>query len=103
MMHAAREIMKHIGDREVEYVKIIYCKYYSAVPLRLEGGLKDVLPMLEFEYGGHGSQELNGYIWYTDGTWSNRGEYDGTEWRQYQSRPDHNVDVEVRGGQYDNA
>ncbi len=90
--------MKHIGDREVEYVKIEYCKYYSDAPLRLEGGLKDVLPMLEFEYDcGFGSQELNGYIWYTDGTWSNRGEYDGSEWWQHQSRPDYNVKVEARG------
>ena len=36
---------------------------------------------LNFEYNeGYGSQTLFGTIWYTDGTWSTRGEYDGSEW-----------------------
>ncbi|NBW23325.1 MAG: hypothetical protein EBR82_86815 [Caulobacteraceae bacterium] len=38
------------------------------------------LHRLDFEYDrGYGTQELFGTIWYTDGTWSGRYEYDGAE------------------------
>ena len=38
------------------------------------------LQSLDFEYhDGFGTQELFGTIWYTDGTWSERYEYDGRE------------------------
>ena len=36
---------------------------------------------------GLGGQELYGTIWYTDGTWSDRREYDGSEWWEHQSCP----------------
>ena len=36
---------------------------------------------------GYGGQELFGTIWYKDGTWSDRGEYDGSEWWQHQVCP----------------
>ena len=43
---------------------------------------------LDFEYdSGYGGQNLFGTIWYVDGTWSERGEYDGSEWWQYQACP----------------
>ena len=44
------------------------------------------LQSLDFEYdAGFGLQEIYGIIWYTDGTWSSRHEYDGSEeWRQRQ-------------------
>lgn len=38
-------------------------------------------------YAGYGSQKLFGTIWFTDGTWSSRGEYDGSEWWQHHQRP----------------
>lgn len=38
------------------------------------------LKTLNFMYSnGYGSQNLFGVIWYTDGTWSDRSEYDGSE------------------------
>jgi hypothetical protein len=41
----------------------------------------EFLYKLSFIYdSGYGGQELFGTIWYTDGTWSERGEYDGSEW-----------------------
>lgn len=47
------------------------------------------LSLLNFEYdSGYGSQELGGVIWYEDGSWSDRGEYDGSEWWQYQHVPE---------------
>lgn len=50
--------------------------------------LETFLEALNFQYdAGYGSQQLFGYIWYTDGTWSERGEYDGAEWWEYKSQP----------------
>lgn len=36
---------------------------------------------------GYGGQQLFGTIWYTDKTWSERGEYDGSEWWEYKKSP----------------
>jgi hypothetical protein len=37
---------------------------------------------------GFGSQELFGIIWFKDGTWATRGEYDGSEWWEHHKCPD---------------
>lgn len=36
---------------------------------------------------GYGGQELFGTIWYNSGNWSSRGEYDGSEWWEYNMLP----------------
>jgi hypothetical protein len=47
------------------------------------------LSALDFEYdSGYGTQELLGNIWYEDGTWSERGEYDGSEWWRHVVKPE---------------
>ena len=47
------------------------------------------LGSLDFNYdSGYGGQELHGTIWYKDGTWSERGEYDGSEWWEYINYPE---------------
>ena len=44
---------------------------------------------LDVEYDdGYGTQELFGIIWLTDGTWMDRGEYDGSEWWCHQEVPE---------------
>ena len=49
----------------------------------------DFLSKLDFMYdSGYGGQEVFGTIWYKDGTWSERGEYDGSEWYEYHKCPD---------------
>jgi len=46
------------------------------------------LKALDFEYdNGFGGQELYGTIWFTDGTWAERGEYDGSEWWEHHKKP----------------
>jgi hypothetical protein len=46
------------------------------------------LRSINFEYNaGYGGQEVEGCIWYVGGTWSSRGEYDGSEWWEYNSCP----------------
>jgi len=49
---------------------------------------EEFLNNLDFKYhAGYGGQELFGTIWYKDGTWSDRGEYDGSEWWQHYQIP----------------
>ena len=82
MSNAKEELVDHIADREVELVRIVFKRN------EIEGSLDEVLTQLDFEYdGGFGLQELYGYIWYSDGTWSERGEYDGSEWWVHKERP----------------
>ena len=41
---------------------------------------KQFLESIDFEYdNGYGSQELFGLVWFKDGTWAERYEYDGAE------------------------
>lgn len=43
---------------------------------------------LDFMYdSSYGGQELHGTIWLQDGTWMERGEYDGKEWWHRVSMP----------------
>lgn len=45
-----------------------------------EADFVEFLQSLDFEYdNGYGTQELFGEIWYEDGSWSEREEYDGSE------------------------
>lgn len=47
------------------------------------------LNSLDFRYDNdYGVQELYGIIWFTDGTWAERGEYDGSEWWEYKECPE---------------
>lgn len=48
----------------------------------------EFLEKLDFSYdSGYGGQMLYGTIWYDDGTWSERGEYDGSEWWEHRTVP----------------
>lgn len=86
-MNAQKELLEHIGTRKVDFVSVAIRQCYSS-PKEIKGTLEEVLPLMNFEYdSGYGGQELFGYIWYEDGTWSERGEYDGAEWWQHQQRP----------------
>ena len=50
---------------------------------------KEFLKYLDFEYNrGFGMQEIFGTVWFEDGTWAERGEYDGAEWWELRERPE---------------
>jgi hypothetical protein len=50
---------------------------------------KSFLSSLDFEYDdGYGLQQLFGIVWFTDDTWLERGEYDGSEWWEYNKTPE---------------
>ena len=51
--------------------------------------LAEFFEKLNFEYDdGFGGQELFGTVWFMDGTWADRGEYDGSEWWDYHKCPE---------------
>ena len=89
MTNAKKELLEEMGKKQVEFVRI-----YHGDSKVIEGELEDVLPLLDFEYdSGYGGQYLHGYIWYKDGTWSERREYDGLEWWEHKERPP--IDVKI--------
>ena len=93
-MNAKEELIEHVADKEVEFVSIVFSENPTYDLIVIKGKLEEVLPLLDFDYDdGYGGQELFGYIWYTDGTWSERGEYDGSEWWEYKKRPDQDIDI----------
>ena len=50
---------------------------------------KQFLEKLDFEYdNGFGLQQLFGVVWFEDGTWATRGEYDGSEWWEVHEIPE---------------
>tara|TARA_B110000908_G_C9896522_1_gene289109 strand:+ start:246 stop:542 length:297 start_codon:yes stop_codon:yes gene_type:complete len=91
--NAKEELLNHIEGRTVELIRIVHTQgYWMKGAVKIEGSLESVSERLDFEYDdGFGAQYIYGYIWYTDGTWSERREYDGSEWWQHQARPDKDV------------
>ena len=52
------------------------------------------LRLIDREYdNGFGGQRLFGNVWFTDGTWLDRGEYDGSEWWEYLKLPEIPIDL----------
>ena len=97
-MNAKEELIKHVADKEVAFVSIVFVKYntnnITNDLIVIKGEIEEVLSLLDFEYNNdYGWQELFGYIWYTDGTWSKRGEYDNSEWWEYKESPDQDIDI----------
>jgi len=88
-MNARKELLEHVADRDVKHVHITVGSEWDESRRTIAGTMPEVLPMLDFEYdSGYGWQELFGIVWYTDGTWSERGEYDGAEWWEHKVCPD---------------
>jgi len=80
MVNLKQETLDHVKDtnRKPEYIKIGFRQ--SESKRTIEGPFSSVITDLDFEYdNGYGGQEIYGYIWYSDGTWSERKEYDGSE------------------------
>lgn len=80
------EFLDHTEGKEV------LCALVNNVGLPIgysEKQYSDFLNKIDFLYdSGYGSPEIDGFIWYNDGTWSERGEYDGSEWWEYKNTPE---------------
>tara|TARA_R110002020_G_scaffold459339_1_gene677305 strand:- start:103 stop:408 length:306 start_codon:yes stop_codon:yes gene_type:complete len=98
VINAQKELIEHIEGKEVEYVKISFgglIDRYKGNSKIIEGRLEKVLESLNFNYDRDcfASPELFGFIWYKDGTWSEREEHSSAESWVYKSRPDFGVDL----------
>lgn len=95
-MNAKEEFLRHIGNNEVLCVELSIDNHKKSkvVNTFLTTGYtkeerEQFLIDINKDYdAGYGSQELYGTIWYKDGTWSTRGEYDGSEWWDYHCVPE---------------
>jgi hypothetical protein len=94
-MNAKDEFINHLGCK---YPKCAFIEHNpdfygdSATYLLLVNFTAEqyssFIESLDFGYNnGYGLQELYGTIWYKDGTWSDRWEYDGSEGWQHHSCP----------------
>lgn len=91
-MNVKEELLLHIQDRNITYISI------HVDARKIEGTLAEVLPLVEdIDYNaGYGIQHVVGHIWYTDGTWSGRAEYDGSECWVHRSRPPCVIDRPIK-------
>lgn len=91
MINAKKEFVEHVGNRCVLCADIFYRerdKEYVLPVGYTEAEYHVFLFNLSFMYDeGYGVQEVEGWIWYEDGTWSDRHEYDGSERWVYRSAP----------------
>jgi hypothetical protein len=92
--NAKQEFISHIGNRKVKCVNLYRNNYDDGEAFELGCGYNidewnNFLEKLDFNYdSGYGSQQIFGTIWYEDETWSDRGEYDGSEWYEYHICPE---------------
>lgn len=95
-MNAKTEFLEHIKDKPVVVCAELERLYYAGRSKKwtLYEGYTDkeyaaFLKSISFTYdNGYGSQEVKGTVWYEDGTYSDRGEYDGSEWWEYRKAPE---------------
>ena len=99
-MNAKEEFMDHVGCRVVLCAYITYSEeslflkmvedYSAILPIGYsDEQFESFLNLLDFEYdNGFGVQEVYGNIWYANGCWSDRSEYDGSECWKYISKPE---------------
>jgi hypothetical protein len=96
MVNAKKEILDHIGEREVDCIKIAFVERNWEIDKKDKVIKFNSIDELDFEYDdGYGTKSLFGFIWYTDGTWSERGEYDGSEWWEHKEIPSKDCEIET--------
>lgn len=104
-MNARQEFIEHVnralgyigrGEHDVKCASVSYESIFddetqvASLPVDWsEDEFDFFLKKLNFNYNdGFGVQEVYGIIWYTDGSWSTREEYDGSEWWVHNILPD---------------
>lgn len=93
-MNAKNEFIKFIGKLKIKCVQLSINKDWEHVDyfsLRCNHSIEEYetfLNDIDIDYDcGYGSQELEGIIWFTDNSWAERMEYDGSEWWTRRSLP----------------
>jgi hypothetical protein len=92
MRNAKQEFLEQIKDRSLICAQLnLYEDSDQQFLLKrnyTQSDLETFLQSLDFEYdSGYGGQELFGFIWHSETTWSERGNYDGAEWWDYKEIP----------------
>ena len=79
---------------DIKWLTIRQCRYDNKNPIALPptggeaGYLQALFLFTDVEYDdGWGTQELDGIVVFTDCSWLERGEYDGSEWWEYRTTP----------------
>jgi hypothetical protein len=101
MRNAKQELLNAMGSSiaDLRCATITHNPFYGDRPKKMvlkegytQADLDEFISKLDFEYdAGYGSQELFGMVWFNDGAWMDRYEYDGAEswdWHKYPSIPD---------------
>ena len=89
-MNAKEEVLDHIAEANKTMSDISYGYIHmNGTRMEFEGHIRShQLAILDQEYdSGYGGQELDGIIVFNDGSWLSRGEYDGSEWWEYNTTP----------------
>lgn len=97
MANCKDDFIKETNGKNVLCAEITYGRDYwdderkkkAILPIGYsDAEMQNFLQAINYQYdSGYGGQEVYGTIWYADGTWSERGEYDGSEWWEYKSCP----------------
>ena len=102
MENAKKELVEALDDITKQYSVSVKCtwitykdysetaKVHAYLPVGFNASeLSDFLKEIDFDYDdGWGTQEVFGLVWFDDGSWMERGEYDGAEWWEYRQTPD---------------
>ena len=96
MKNAKEELLSIVDSKAVmPYILCAYIRLDSSdKTIVLKRGYTDdelaaFMCKLDFEYNhSYGVQEVYGTVWFKDGTWMDRCEYDGSEWWEYRRCPD---------------
>lgn len=95
-MNAKKELMDMSNGQTIKCAHIQYRQYWGNTPKNLHtlkiGHTKKELILflnsLDFEYDNdYYGQLLYGYVWFDDGTWLERGKYNGSEWWEHKACP----------------
>lgn len=95
MENFKKEFLVHVTNKQIlSKIKCVCFSYKEKNNLKLcpnytQEEYEYFLETLDFNYDdGYGTQEIDGFIWYEDGTFSQRAEYDGSEWFEYMETPE---------------
>ncbi|MGL5060903.1 MAG: hypothetical protein ACRC62_13085 [Microcoleus sp.] len=83
------DFLNNVGERPLCAVFEIAICGMSAFTLTQGGDLDQFLAALDFEYDNdYGGDDTEGsVVWFADGTWADRGEYDGSSWWVHRKVP----------------
>lgn len=91
-MNAKKELLNDIVDIDPPIICALITFKDRTIKLPMfytDEQYEKFLEELDFEYDdGYGGQELFGTVWFLNGTWMERGEYDGAEWWAYKKCPE---------------